>query len=519
MSCDFLIIGSGAAGGVLAGTLSELTNKKIILVEKGGFYQKGFFNQKELPMAKALYTEGNQRAALGSGIPIRGGECVGGGTTINLALCFDPVQTVWNRWTREYGLNEFSFTQEDSDYGIPDLNITNCLNHIRKRCSITVAPDDQVNDNNRLFQEGCQKKGISSEKFELNMKGCIGCGFCASGCAYDAKQGTMITYISDAIKRGVEVIHYCDVHKIKIGNSNRAEGIIGKLDEVTQGSLPRKYPVGNIEIDAKMVILAAGAIESPILLKKSKSPDPYNVIGKGLVLHPSLPVIGVYPKEISNYRGITGSYFSKHFYQSHNFYLECLFGHPVYAATVLPFFGKDHYGMLRNFTKTIGFGVMLVDEVISDNRVEWDPVKQIRKIYYHLSPNSKNTMRFAAKKALEIMFAAGVSKALLPSEEYLAGYGFPQFSDLSQVHHVNKLNFTPHQTTITSAHPQATVKMSENPKKGYLNSRSEVHYVKNLVVCDSSSFPTSCGANPMISIMTMARYQGIRIAKEMNRYF
>ena len=51
-----------------------------------------------------------------------------------------------------------------------------------------------------------------------------------------------------------------------------------------------------------------------------------------------------------------------------------------------------------------------------------------------------------------------------------------------------------------------------------INSRGESHWIRNLIVCDSSSFPTSCGANPMVSIMTMARYQGMRIARELQRY-
>ncbi len=201
LSCDFLIIGSGAAGGVLAATLSEHTTKSIILVEKGGYYTKSFFNQKELPMAKALYTEGGQRASLDSGIPIRGGGCVGGGTTVNVALCFDPIPRVWEGWKRDYGLTGFSFG-EANDYGVPGLSMSKCLQNVRQRCSIGTPSDDLVNDNNRLFNEGCQKLGIGSQKFELNMKGCIGCGFCALGCSYDAKQGTMITYIADALKRG-----------------------------------------------------------------------------------------------------------------------------------------------------------------------------------------------------------------------------------------------------------------------------------------------------------------------------
>ena len=88
----------------------------------------------------------------------------------------------------------------------------------------------------------------------------------------------------------------------------------------------------------------------------------------------------------------------------------------------------------------------------------------------------------------------------------------------SQAEYCNELTFLPHQTQITSAHCQATVSMGEDHELGILNSRCESKYVKNLVVCDSSSFPTSCGANPMVSIMTMARYQGDRVAGELARY-
>ncbi len=162
---------------------------------------------------------------------------------------------------------------------------------------------------------------------------------------------------------------------------------------------------------------------------------------------------------------------------------------------------------------------MLVDEVSLGNRVEWDRLRKIRKIYYELSHSGRERLLFAAERALEVLFAAGASKAFLPSDEELEGFGPPLFTNSDQIRHVRKLCFVPQQTTLTSAHPQATVKMSEIPTKGYVNSRCEAHYVKNLLVCDSSSFPGSCGANPMVSIMTHARYQGIRIAGEMRRYF
>ena len=109
LDCDILIVGSGAAGGVLAATLSELTSRSIILVEKGGHYTGGFFNQREWDM-NVLYADRGARSTTDGAMPVRGGECVGGGTTVNYALAFDPVEAVWDRWKRERGLTGFSST-------------------------------------------------------------------------------------------------------------------------------------------------------------------------------------------------------------------------------------------------------------------------------------------------------------------------------------------------------------------------------------------------------------------------
>jgi choline dehydrogenase-like flavoprotein len=60
--------------------------------------------------------------------------------------------------------------------------------------------------------------------------------------------------------------------------------------------------------------------------------------------------------------------------------------------------------------------------------------------------------------------------------------------------------------------------MGEDPKRSVVNSRGETRAARNLIVCDASVFPTSCGVNPMVSVMTLARYQGKRIANELSRY-
>jgi choline dehydrogenase-like flavoprotein len=169
------------------------------------------------------------------------------------------------------------------------------------------------------------------------------------------------------------------------------------------------------------------------------------------------------------------------------------------------------------FQQTAGFGVMLVDSVGPDNRGEWDRMRG-RKPSGTGSPSpTKHACALRRARALRSC-SPPAREVVLPSEEPVGPAGAPRFHRASEAAACDDLQFRPHQTTITSAHCQATVKMGEDPRRAGINSRGESHLVRNLLVCDSSAFPTSCGANPMVSILTMARYQGRRIAAEMDRY-
>ncbi|MDA1051434.1 MAG: FAD-dependent oxidoreductase [Planctomycetota bacterium] len=269
LKCDILIIGSGAAGGVLAATLAERTQQDILLIEKGGFFTKESFNQRELDMGM-LYAGGGSRSTSDGAIPVRGGECVGGGTTVNLALCFDPIPAVWDRWRESSGLQGFSFDDAASDYGQTGLNMRGCLAEVRQRLNVHAVAPEQINDNNRLLERGCRQLGIATKRFELNMRDCRQCGYCAQGCAYDHKQGTMVTYIADALNRGVRLLHHCDVDKIRFqrrGEKQVATGAVGMIHPTRPGSQANLVPPGLVEIAARLVIVAAGARDALLVTK------------------------------------------------------------------------------------------------------------------------------------------------------------------------------------------------------------------------------------------------------------
>jgi choline dehydrogenase-like flavoprotein len=520
LNCNVVVIGSGAAGATFAATLAERGVKDIVLLEKGAHYDKTFFNQNELDMSVLKADRGARLTANGA-IPVQSGECVGGGTTINYALCFDPVAAVWQRWRHEYGVEEFSFSETASDYGIPGLNMASALRDVRRRANIGL-PVRPPNDNNRLFRSGAERRGIAVKPFELNMEGCVGCGFCGSGCAYDAKRGTLVTYVPDALGLGVRLIHHCDVENLLIesdAGSPAIAGVTATVRPTVRGSLPNSVPAGPLAVRARLVVLAAGAAASPAILQNSGVPDPDDQIGRGVVLHPSLPIAGIFGQPLVNYRDITGIYYSDEFRDSHNIMLECLFDQPIDTALALPGFGREHFDLMMDYSKLAGFGIMLIDQSRSRNRVTWDASASKPIIDYQLADSDKERLRFGAQMGVEVMFAAGARRVFLTSTERLATLPQPMFTEASQAKECNGLQFMPYLTLLASAHIQASTKMGSAASGAFANSRGESYHVRNLIVCDSSSFPTSCGANPMVSIMTLARYQALRVAAEWsNRY-
>jgi choline dehydrogenase-like flavoprotein len=516
-TCDVVVIGSGAAGGVLAATIAELTDLRIVLLERGPFMGSESFNQREEPMGRLLQAEKGRRRTADGAIPVRGGECVGGGTTINYSLALDPLPSVWENWRNSHGLEGFSFDPAAADYGIPELNMAVALGEVKDRLGVKPAPDAWVNDNNRMFERGCRVLGITAKRFPLNIRDCRGCGYCGQGCAYDRKQSVGNTYLTDALARGVKLIHHCEVERIFLDWRRRATGVSARVRPTIRESRENAVAPGPLRIRARLVILAAGAIATPEILYRSHHPDPHRRIGRGLVLHPAVPIIALLDHAIENYRGTPGTIYSDHFYETGGFYLECLFSHPVYGAVVLPGFGEEHFDLLRSLERLAACGAMLIDSVDHANRVQVTPSGvQIR---YQLTEGDRQRLRTACRAGVEVMLAAGAREVVLPSEERIGTMRKARFRTAADAEACAELQFIPHRTTVTSAHCQASTKMSSDPRFGVADSRGESHFVENLIICDSSSFPESCGTNPMLSIMAMARYQGRRIAAEWDRRY
>ena len=91
------MVGSGAGGAIVAYRLAE-AGERVLVLERGPHVDPGEFSEDEVEQYLRLYNEGALQLATDFRLQVLQGMCVGGGTTINNAVCFDPPAAVLERW-------------------------------------------------------------------------------------------------------------------------------------------------------------------------------------------------------------------------------------------------------------------------------------------------------------------------------------------------------------------------------------------------------------------------------------
>ena len=71
--------------------------------------------------------------------------------------------------------------------------------------------------------------------------------------------------------------------------------------------------------------------------------------------------------------------------------------------------------------------------------------------------------------------------------------------------------------TLGTGHPQGGNVISRNPGFGVVSPELRVHGYDNLYVCDASTFPTSIGVNPQLTVMALADYAARYVAADPTR--
>ena len=486
-SAQVVVVGSGPAGSVVAYELAERGHDVMLLEEGPPFTPREFEFDGGLSMARTM-RESGLRMTTGHIMPTMQANCLGGGSLVNSAICVRPPQSVFDRWSEGFELERTGRKELDPHFDAVEAFL-----------GIAPTPDDVQGPRNLLFRDGCEALGISHEPIARNVRGCRGSGECFTGCRNRAKQSMDVSYIPAAMREGARVLTSVQVQRV-LTTGRMAHAVEGAIVEPFSGT-----PVHRFRIEAKLVVLAAGCMATPVLLQRSGDlANSSGQVGRNLQFHPGVAVAGRFEDPVHPLFGATQGYQSLA-YLDRGFKMESLWAPPAVLAVRMPGFG---HALLDQIARIPYMATW--DAICSTNR-SLGTVKARRRgmdpaLTWRLDPQDLPILRDALYKLAELFFAAGAVE-IMPG----AG-GVPTLMrsiDEAKVLLSDRIRGS---DLITGGnHVFCTTRMHGRPSAGVVDEEGRCHDLDNLYVADTGVFPQCPSVNPMFTAMALARRQALAI--------
>lgn len=478
-SAEVCVVGSGAAGAVLAYELAA-AGLDVIVLEEGDELSRAEFTQREGDLVPRIYADSGARATHDAAIPILQGKCIGGTTVINHGICFRTPERILDEWNRDFGIIDLTTRRLEPHF-----------DKVEKMIGARRVGTEEINANNQIFRKGCEGLRLHGGPMTLNMQPCGSCGPCNLGCPEDKKGSTAINYLPAAVQRGARVYRNCRAETIEV-----------------EGSKVKAVRTKHVTVRAPIVIVAGGAVNSPALLLSSGLGRVLPALGSAVSLHPLVPLLIVSDTPLNSMRGLPHSYYCDEFFnKDDDFLFEGLFVSIGVFATGLGGFGRGHRECMKQFPNLGLTYVQLRDR--TRGRVVMRGNHPVVK--YEMNREDQERVRKALKLLATICLEGGAAKVATTHVKPVV------MMNKREVNKIDAATFRPNDLTVFSAHPQGGCPMGSDPRRSVVDSDCRVHGIEGLYVCDASVFPSPVGINPMISIMALASLTAERIRNGFGR--
>lgn len=477
-SCDVCVIGSGAGGGVAAAVLTD-AGLDVVVLEAGPHYEDADFGRRELDAYQRLYLESAAPTTHDGGIGLLAGSCVGGTTVVNYTTSFRTPDAIREEWGEPFTTPEY----DDS------------LAAVEARLNVNT---DEVAPSRRdeVMGRGLERLGWHVASMPRNTRGCeqgVVCGRCGFGCPLGAKQSTLVTWLVDAQASGARIVASMPATRVVPG---------------------RGVETANGFVSARAVVVAAGALNTPALLKRSGLANPN--IGRHLHLHPTTGVSGVFDEEIRPWEGtLQALYSDEHANLADGYGLkyETAPVHPGVLAAFAPWDGADaSRDLLTQLPQLSGIGVLLRDRSEGEVRVARDGRPRVR---YGLDDFDVAHIRTGVDGAARIFEAAG-AKRIFSSHARLVAYEPSEAGARERwLRETDAVGYAPGRCTFYSFHLMGSARLGAFAPTAATKPTGEMWDADGVYVMDGSSFPSASGVNPMLTIEALAHVNARRLAAKL----
>ena len=431
---DAIVIGTGAGGATVAKDLS-IKSKNILILDKGSKQNNGSYvnhmKTKQIYLKNNLSQEDKENYEfLTYPLDLTNIEEVGGTTTSSIGnACFSCSGCYTNSIMQQF---------EDKH-----LDIFEELLEASGELNVKYFPKKLWGHSTKLIAHAGEDLGYIVEpmpKF-INFEKCQFCGKCVNGCVFDAKWDSTC-FVNEALEYGADLIENINVFEI-LHENNRVTGVVG-IDENNEKHI----------FNAKRVIVSAGALNTPIILKNSGVKN----VGESIFFDIFTTIGGkLKDANLKNelMMGIKAE-FGPYFLSPHySMQLK-----PLMAKKGIDVDEKDIIGLMLKFADT---SIGNIDE---KGQIE----KTLTKVDVDL-------IKEGYDKAVKILLRMGVDP-----ESIVA-------------------------TSLKGAHPGGTAAVGEVVDTNF---ESEI---KGLYVCDASVIPEAPGRPPILTIVAIAK----KVAKIVNQ--
>lgn len=474
LSCDVVVVGSGAGGGTTAGVLAA-AGLDVVVLEMGGYYDDADFDGSELTAFSNLYL-GAPQASHDQSVSLMAGSCLGGGTVVNYSTSFRTPDEVRAEW---------------AGHGVPAFaggEYTQSLDAVVTRLGVNLD-HNKPSGREEIMRDGCHALGWPIDAMPRNVTGCdqgVECGYCGLGCRIGAKQSATKTWLADAADAGARLVINTRVERV-IVESGAARGVEARTNDGRR-----------VTVRSRAVVVACGALHTPALLRRSGLENAN--IGKHLKLHPVAPAMALFDREVRAWEGVMQALYSDQHRDLDNGYgvkYETPPTQPHIISSFVPWRGAAAYRELMEAYPFIsGVGGVVRDRDGGEVRVgrDGEPV-----VHYHLSDYDLGHLRTGIDGAAQILEAAGATR-IYSSHSRGVSYEPGRSGNRAQfMADCDAAGYGPGQCVMGSFHIMGSARMGGTPASSACDPTGQTWDVRDLLVCDGSSFPTAPGVNPMIS--------------------
>ncbi|MFF0309748.1 GMC family oxidoreductase N-terminal domain-containing protein [Streptosporangium sp. NPDC004379] len=253
---DVLVVGSGFGGSITAYHLAA-GGAKVVILERGPWLKSDDF-EHDFKLGSS-YTRAFD-FVVGDGMSILGGNCVGGGSVVYFAAMPRAPRFVFDR---RGGINRRMWPA-----AVSRDTLDPWYDRVAESIPITHQGWEDATYSGGLWAAACRHAGRTANPVPaaVDRGKCVNCNWMMAGCRFDAKQSLLLNYLPAALAHGAEIRPLHEVQRI----DRTDDGGYRVHYSVVDGE-DYRVTSGDGAIDAKIVILAAGAGATPVILQRSEA--------------------------------------------------------------------------------------------------------------------------------------------------------------------------------------------------------------------------------------------------------